>query len=181
MQVTFRPIDFWPAEFKPTGLPGNGGNPFRASYSDTLERLDRELGRLGAHSVVIQIAIREDEVRNDGLPRSTARPSGPGVIISFESRHGPLRYGTAEFANWQANLRAIALGLEALRKVERYGIGKRGEQYQGWRQLEAGNGNMRKRGADLIAEHGGVVEALKATHPDHGGDQEDFLAVQAAR
>ena len=33
----------------------------------------------------------------------------------------------------------------------------------------------------LIREHGGVTQALKATHPDHGGDALDFAAVQAAR
>lgn len=33
----------------------------------------------------------------------------------------------------------------------------------------------------LIREHGGESEALKATHPDRGGDERDFLDVQAAR
>jgi hypothetical protein len=36
------------------------------------------------------------------------------------------------------NLRAIALGLEALRKVERYGIAERGQQYAGFAQIGAG-------------------------------------------
>jgi hypothetical protein len=38
---------------------------------------------------------------------------------------------------WQANVRAIALALEALRAVDRYGVTKRGEQYQGWTALPA--------------------------------------------
>jgi hypothetical protein len=37
---------------------------------------------------------------------------------------------------WQDNLRAVALGLEALRRVERYGIAQRGEQYAGWRRAD---------------------------------------------
>jgi hypothetical protein len=35
--------------------------------------------------------------------------------------------------------------------------------------------------SDLIREHGSVRAALMATHPDHGGDPDEFAAVQAAR
>lgn len=176
--MAFRPIEHWPPEFSQAT---HFTHPFRAAYSDTLDLLGRELDKLGAHAVVIQLALDEGEIRNDGLPRAHARPRHPGVIVSFESKHGPLRYGTDAFPDWQANLRAIALGLEALRRVERYGIGKRGEQYQGWKRLEAGGESLRARGHRLIVDHGGVVEALKATHPDRGGDAEEFRAVQAAR
>lgn len=89
--------------------------------------------------------------------------------------------GTDAFPHWQDNVRAIALGLEALRKVDRYGIGKRGEQYVGWRALPAGDAGEVDRGRDLIEEAGGVRAALKCHHPDHGGDPADFSAVQAAR
>lgn len=37
-----------------------------------------------------------------------------------------------------------------------------------------------RRGKALIRRHGTIADAQKATHPDHGGDQEDFLAVMAA-
>ncbi|HSC21004.1 MAG TPA: hypothetical protein VLC07_04685, partial [Solirubrobacterales bacterium] len=147
----------------------------------TLWKLESELDKLGARDVVIEVALTESEIRLDGWPRAGARPSHPGVVVSFNSRHGPLRYGTDAFPHWQANVRAIALGLEALRKVERYGIGRRGEQYAGWRQLSAGDSDLVRRGNELIAEHAGATAALKATHPDHGGDADDFRAVQAAR
>lgn len=37
-----------------------------------------------------------------------------------------------------------------------------------------------RRGRDLIARHGSAHAARKATHPDAGGNPEDFVAVQAA-
>lgn len=178
MNVRFRPISHWPPEFSRTR---NFSNPFRAGWSDTLHTLQFELEKLGAREVVIEIALDEGEIRLDGWPRANSRPRHPGVIVSFESKHGPLRYGTDAFPDWQANVRAIALGLEALRKVDRYGIGKRGEQYQGWKALPSGEASLRERGRDLIQEHGGERQALMATHPDHGGDPADFAAVQAAR
>lgn len=178
MQVRCRPITVFPVEFHraPTF-----SNPFRAGWDDTLYKLEYELDKLGAAEVVIELALTEGEIRIDGWPRAGARPSHPGAIVSFDSRHGPLRYGTDTFPDWQANVRAIALGLEALRKVDRYGISKRGEQYQGWRELSGGDSDLLQRGRELIGEHGGERAALKATHPDHGGDSDDFRAVQAAR
>lgn len=176
MRITCRPLSTFPAEFHARSQPDR----FDTGWSTTLAQLQAELYKLGAREAVIEIALTEGEIRLDGWPRASARPSHPGVIISFDSKHGPLRYGTDAFPNWQANVRAIALGLEALRRVERYGIGKRGEQYQGWKQLPAGPGSP-ERGRELIAEHGSERAALMATHPDHGGDPDDFAAVQAAR
>src|ERR1700675_3855774 len=86
-------------------------------------------GALDAKKLVFQIDVRESEIRLDGLPSARARPNDPAVIVSFDSKHGPLRYFCDQFTDWQDNIRAIALGLEALRKVERYGITHRGEQY----------------------------------------------------
>lgn len=130
---------------------------------------------------MIQLALDETDIRLDGWPRGNATPRHHGVILAFESKHGPLKYATARYYPWQANLRAIALGLEALRAVDRYGVTKRGEQYAGWKALPAGDGPSVARGWRLIEEHGGVREALKATHPDRGGDARDFADVQAAR
>lgn len=179
MNVRFRPINHWPPDFS---RAKQSSDPFRASWSDTLGILQWELGWLGSNEVVIEAGFRERDIRLDGWPRSDARqPDFPGVIISFESKHGPLRYGTDAFPRWQSNLRAIALGLEALRKVDRYGIGRRGEQYQGWKQLPSGEASLIDRGRELIDEHGSMREALMATHPDRGGNAEDFRAVQAVR
>lgn len=179
--VTFRPISSWPVEFSRTRT---FHNPFRAGWDDTLRLLSYELEKLGAKSVVIEAFFAEDDLRLDGWPRAGRRPAQPGVIVSFDSRHGPLRYGTDAFPEYEANLRAIGLGLEALRKVDRYGIGKRGEQYQGWKAIEAApRDRLVSRGREIIENHGGNVrDALRATHPDRpGGVEEDFKAVNAAR
>lgn len=175
--VTVRPLTTWPGE----RIVQPRSSPFRAPLSETAGLLDRELGMLGATWVVMELAITEADLRLDGMVRANAIPNHPGVVLSMgDTLHGPLRYATAEFRTWQDNLRAIALALEALRKVDRYGVSKRGEQYRGWRQLTAGGPSV-ERGRALIAEHGGVARALMATHPDHGGSADDFADVQAAR
>lgn len=176
-----RPIDWWPHQ----ETRSRRRSPFDSSLTATRSLLYRECRQLGATSAVIQIAVGEEDIRRDGFLRAAARPSHPGVIVSFRSRHGDLEYATDVFDRWEDNLRAIALGLEALRRVDRYGIAKRGEQYRGWQQLAAGDAGPREpsaeRGMQLVERHGGLKRALFATHPDHGGDAADFADVQAAR
>lgn len=181
MTYTVRPIDQWPGSL----VRGRRRrSPFRAGWSATASLLKRELEQLGARDTVLMIAVEESDIRLDGLLRASARPIHPGVIIAFDSRYGPLKYSSDVFADWQDNVRAIALGLEALRKVDRYGITKRGEQYTGWKQLEAGaNGVVMSaaRAREILEDYGGWRNALKSTHPDAGGDPEQFRLVQEAR
>ena len=178
MDVTFRPL-----ERDDFGQSSGWKRPFNSTYAQTLSLLDDELRHLGVDSLIIQLAVGEDEIRLDGMPRARAHVRHPGVAISFELPEvGAVRYATNRFGHWHDNLRAIALGLEALRKVDRYGITDRKEQYRGFRALPAGGDQERaQRGRKLIAEHGSVRNAERATHPDAGGDADDFAAVQAAK
>jgi hypothetical protein len=134
VQLTFRPIDRWD---RPETNPRRG-SPFKATHSATLELLDRELRMLRAERVVMMVDATERDCRLDGQLRADARLASPRVILAFDSEHGPLKYACDAFDHWQENLRAIALGLEALRRVERYGIASRGEQYTGWKALGSG-------------------------------------------
>lgn len=169
MKLIFRPIDRWDW---PETTEREGWARFRASYSDTLTLLDRELRMLGAASAVLQVDATEDEVRNDGQLRASARVGSPRVILAFDSVHGPLKYHCDRFTRWQTNLRAIALGLEALRKVERYGIASRAEQYRGWQELPSGiampaHTMTRHEAAEYIVRTAGA--------PWHGGYPEDAV------
>lgn len=161
MHVIFRPLITWP-KGDLTLKYRRKSSPFGATYSRTLDQLDRELVHLGATELVIQLALDESEIRLDGMPRANASPRHPGVVLAFESKHGPLQYATDRFNHWQANVRAITLGLEALRKVDRYGITMHGEQYTGWKQLppssiEVGPASMTAdEAAQFLIAHGEV-------------------------
>lgn len=176
MNLTFRPLPSWPY---PETRDRRSRWTFKAGWQNTLDLLDRELHMLGASNVVIGAAFTERDLRLDGLPRADARaPSHPGVEVSFDSPHGRLVYATDACESWQHNVRSVALGLA----VDRYGITRHGEQYAGWKQLAAGRGDpSAERGRALIREHGSVARALMATHPDRGGDADEFADVQAAR
>lgn len=194
MGAVVRPFDgFKPAE------EGRRSN-FDTAFRKTVRLLAREIEMLRGERVVLELDIEEGQLRLDGMPRAGARIGSQAVRVSFESRHGPVRMETGEFSTWQDNVRAIALALEALRAVDRYGVSKRGEQYRGWRQIEAATGNPED--AVVTVEHAREVlarsldvpinaisgteaevrRALRRTHPDNPrGDETKFRMVVKAR
>lgn len=190
--MRLRPIEAWPGTLTRARIR----SPFSASWSNTIETLDRELwylGPAGRHAKsVLQIAMREQDFRLDGMPRANAKPEHPGVILAVESTKGSLSFPCDKFTRWQDNLRAIALGLEGLRRLDRYGITPGDQQYTGWRQIEAtaAPSNSKDDALAVLIKFAGSREgesvrdlyrrAIKATHPDRGGRREDFDRVQAA-
>lgn len=210
MILTFRPIKVRPEHWKPADHH-RPDSPFRGTYRNTLELLDRELRQLEARDVSLQVDARPDQIRIDGGLRSDAKVDHPGVILTIETRQlGSLIYETdrygrrwnADQAAWKENLRAIALGLEALRKVERYGIARRGQQYAGYRELGSGiplaAGMTVEEAARFICAntdgdwHDDVEadpsfalslykDAAKLLHPDAGGDPAAFKRLSEAR
>lgn len=179
-RVTFRPLPTWPHGATPAASRRSRWT-FKASYGDTLGVLEQELIHLHAHNVLIGIGLSERDIRLDGMPRANApQPLHPGVELSFDSKFGRLTYATDTHEAWQHNLRAIALSLQALRAVDRYGVSKRGEQYAGWALLTAG-GPDPERGRQLVERAGSLREAMRRHHPDQGGDQRDIVDVLAYR
>jgi hypothetical protein len=198
MQYQFRPIDQWPGE----RTKSRKASQFRVSFSQTIDLLERELGKLAARNIVIQADVEPGEIRLDGMLRADARPRSPAIVLSFDSRHGPLSYPCDRYDDWQDNLRAIALSLEALRSVDRYGVTRRAEQYKGWTALpppaathafpsaaDAATLLVRVGGGDhpTVLRNRNYMEevyrrACAATHPDHYPEHaETFKQVQAAK
>jgi hypothetical protein len=192
----FKPIGVWTDPLTPTSVRKR--SPFKAAYEDTLDLLFHEAGMLGAKLLVLQVDLQPQDIRRDGLPRTGARHgSNPGVIVSFSSKFGPLRYATDAYGDWKSNLRAIALGLEALRAVDRYGVSKRGEQYRGWTAITGGAGTslfatrddaetwLRKaaaeEGIDTWSDWEGLYRALaRRMHPDIAGGTDLWERLDAA-
>lgn len=194
-EMQTRPIDAWPRQF----TQDRKRAPFRADYGTTMKDLERELRAVNAKGAVLLMAYEEHEIRLDGRPRAGARPSHPGVILAFTDKTGPKRFPCDRFDHWCANLRAIALALEALRKVDRYGVTMHGEQYAGWAALPPpGSANASvdelRQFVDRIlglpqpiawsnraSAEAAIQLAERKTHPDAGGNADDFKRVQEAR
>jgi len=210
LKLKIRPIDRWPGERTRERKPA----PFRVGYAETMKLLGRELANLYARNVILQMDCNERDIRVDGEMRALAKVNSPAIILNLEyfvwngkyneqkqklGKYLPLSFPCDTFSDWQDNLRAIALGMEALRKVDRYGITRRGEQYKGWLALpESGGLQSDQEAAQTLARlansdatpemvlRDAVLAkqlyraACRLTHNDQGGKAEDFGAVQTA-
>jgi hypothetical protein len=176
-------------------------SPFASTWTATTDLLDRELWALGVRTeYVLMIDVEERDMKLNGELRASARPASSAVAIAFTARNlGDLMFACGKFREWHDNVRAIALGLEALRKVDRYGITKSAEQYRGWSALPPGTpmppaamtiGDAIKILEDFSGVHIDTNKpasltfawrkAAWRTHPDQGGNETDFKRVNAA-
>ena len=184
-----------PLQNRPTGYKSRKPSPFKADFTNTQNLLNTELEFLKAKNVAIQVDVERSDIRLDGGLYAGTKLRSPAIALSFDSKHGPLTYPCDTYSDWKANLRAIALALQALRAVDRYGVTAKGEQYTGWAKLPAPSSNgFATRGeatnflrtiigsrVDQLAIDAALRECEFATHPDRGGNPEDFKKVQAAR
>lgn len=186
------PIREWPGPMTRTRIRA----PFSANLASTMEILNRETRALQGKNVRIQIAVPASKFRLDGMPYADAKAEHPGLILTLDSKHGPLSYPCDTFLTWQDNLRAIALALEALRKVDRYRVTKNGEQYRGFLAIEGASALPEAFASSFeawqfIKKISGydpdetptprlIREAKRAAHPDTGGTAELFQRVTLA-
>lgn len=183
---------------------------FKADWASTLTLLERELEHLDAADITLEVDVLHASIRADGTGlKAHQEPATPAVVLSFESKHGPLSYRADAFGRatwrgtspWRANVRAIALTLESLRAVDRYGATTTGEQYAGFLALEAGSGAAashmtQDQACRVLSDLSGVAitpgeseqsvrarvrAARAAAHPDrHDGDRSLWDQVEQA-
>lgn len=200
-----KPIVAWPGDRTPDHLRQR--SRFGSAWSSTMSLLSRELDQVSAKDRILQVDIPESDFRLDGFPRANARQNSPAIIITFDAFHTTLSYPCDTFGSWQDNVRAVALALEALRKVDRYGVTKRGEQYQGFKALPPGSiaigssltfnqaarvlvrlagldewdeGLLRKVRNQAEVRREVYLKASARHHPDRGGESPDMVQVNEA-
>lgn len=134
-EVVYRSLDGWSGPR--TRAPQR--SRFDASWEKTWTLLMREASSLGARRVLILLDADATHFRLDGRLRAEAKLRSQAVVVVVDGRHGPIRLPCDRYDRWQDNIRAIALSLEALRSVDRYGVTRSSEQYRGWTALPPGS------------------------------------------
>lgn len=140
-EIQYGKIRQWPGKLRSRGE--RIAAPFKSGHTETLRLLEREFRLIGAEAPVVALAM--DHFNRDGRPYSGAIPEHPGVLVSFvkpirnaigqTTVRVPLRFAADRFLTWETNVRAVAIGLEDLRRIDRYGITQGSEQYLGFKAL----------------------------------------------
>lgn len=192
-RMVFEPLLDWPHP-----QVRHERSPFTARWPQTRDLLLREADQLGATLLVIELDLSRADLRQDGEIRANARLASGKVRVSLDTRHGPMRFACDRYhagaLSWQANARAVALTMEALRTVERYGAVHTAEQYQGFIAIESRVGGFSsadealrwvksKAGAEAATAtpRAAYRAAARVLHPDAGGLLEDWTILDQAR
>lgn len=149
--------------------------------------LHAEVRRLGGTGVVISTNVRQ---RVDGTgPLSGQRaPDDPGVAVYFARKGVQMVFACDRYMRVEGNLRAIGLHLDALRGMERWGVGTLDQAFAGYAALPETAGDepwwkvlgLVERPMTEAAVRLAYRDAARRTHPDTGGSQEAFVRVQRA-
>lgn len=157
------------------------------TMADAIQRLSGELSRLGAAREVLSTNV---ETRLDGLPRSgQPEPGDPGAAVYFELRKKPIALACDKWRRVADNVAAIAQHIDALRRIDRYGVGTLDQAFAGYAALPA---NTAAAWRDVFGF--GETEAVtwatvedrfrsmaKTAHPDAGGSDLEMARLSEAK
>jgi hypothetical protein len=150
------------------------------------QRLERQLDLLRTKQPTLSTNV---ELRLDGRPRSDNEPADPGVAVYFTFRGKATVLACDRYRRVADNIVAIANHIDALRRIERYGVGTIEQALAGyralpadsaadWRQVFGFNGAQRITLDDVDT----VYKALaRERHPDLGGTEAGMAHLNRAR
>jgi hypothetical protein len=185
----------WPDGWRRTPADCRRNLPADVPFGASLSRLMRELRLMGVEcrdgrnpDVVISSDV---PLRLDGLPRSDrGEPEDPGVAVYFEFDGRDLSFACDSYTMIRDNLRALALTIEALRGIERWGASDLMDRaFRGfaalperatspWRETLGFKPDERVTLEKIEQEYRRLV---KTNHPDVGGNDETFRQIVEAR
>jgi hypothetical protein len=160
----------------------------RLDISDGLARLTRELRRLGADQVIISSNL---VTRDDGLPYAKQRKvlDDPGIAVYFKLKGQPRVLACDKWNSAADNMAAIAGHIEAIRAVDRYGVGTLEQAFAGYAALPANTaldwrnvfGFPPDRRVTLSEVDEAFREASRRAHPDAGGSHDAQARLSEAK
>lgn len=158
--------------------------PEALTVATALDRLEAELGRLGASNEILSSNL---PVGVRGLPLSNrAEPADPGVAVYITLNGKPLVFACDKWDRVADNIAAIAQHIDALRRIDRYGVGKVEQAFAGYAALPESTDDWREvlgvgEFATLEQVDAAFLHKAKECHPDIGGTHEEMARLTAAR
>ena len=156
----------------------------RLTIAEAIDRLAAELQRLGARDEILSTNV---PVNLKGLPYSIAKePPDTGTAVYVTLGGKPLVFACDKWDRVADNIAAVAQHIDALRRIERYGVGRIEQAFVGYAALPPSAEDWRiVLGVGEYATPEQVsaafLERMRTAHPDVGGTHEEAARLTAAR
>lgn len=153
------------------------------TVADARQRLADELDRLNARYVTLSTNM---ELRLDGQPRSDRRdPDDVGVAVYFQLNGKQTVLACDKWNRVADNIAAIAKHIEALRGMDRWGVGTAAQAFAGYQALPAPEQWWQVLGVSSGATKEQINAAYRAlamkAHSDTGGSDAEMARLNVAR
>jgi hypothetical protein len=154
--------------------------------ADAVERLEDQFAKLKVFDAVLSSNVT---LTMSGRPRGDENPSDPGVAVYFRYKKKPTVLACDTYYRVADNIAAIAAHLEALRAIERYGVGTIEQALAGYKALPADTAadwrsvfGFAKGSRPTIDEVDSAYKAAaRQRHPDVGGSEIEMAHLNRAR
>lgn len=188
----------WPTGWKRSKRSGQIHGRFSShgnwiTVSGALDRVEAELGRLGVPSwnIIISTNLRLGARGNplSGQPE----PDDRGAAVYFRMGEKPRVLACDRYTKVADNLAAIAAHVDALRRIDRYGVGTLDQAFAGYDALPPPGATNRppwRKVLGIAEDENSSADAINAAyrdlakqaHPDlQGGSHEAMATLNAAR
>lgn len=187
----------WPAGWQRTnGGRGKRNGAFKhhrssISVHQALDRLEDQLAKLGAREPLLSTNLRLG-MRGDPLSNQP-EPADRGAAVYFTLNGKPRVLACDQYTSVADNIAAIAAHIDALRRIDRYGVGTLDQAFAGYDALPPPGAGNRPPWRVVLGLDGQVTPITRekindayrfkamTAHPDRGGSHDAMAALNAAR
>lgn len=151
------------------------------------DRLEKQLDALGAKNPVLSTNV---SLSMRGTPRGDERPSDPGAAVYFSFKGRATVLACDSFVTVAENIAALAAHIDALRRIDRYGVGSLEQALAGYKALPADSAadwRVALFGANVpspvtrAAVDSAYKHQAREKHPDLGGSDDAMAWLNRAR
>lgn len=157
---------------------GTNGGTKQLTLATAFDRLENELTRLGAKGVIVS-TNRERRV-NGMISAARSEPMDPGVAVYFKLKGRDTVLACDTWYRVADNVNAIAKHIEAIRGMDRWGVGTVEQVFTGYQALPAPEQWWEVLGVSPVATMADIDAAWRskanAAHPDKPGGSDAAMA-----
>jgi len=179
----------WPVGWKRTDRSRRRRAPFKSygqqlSVARGVDRLASELRLLAATDEILSSNVK---LGLRGLPMSDGpQPEDVGAAVYFKLKGARRCLACDKWDRVADNIAAIAQHIDALRRIDRYGVGTLDQAFAGYAALPASTGDWwlvleLLPTATLVEVEEAFRRLAKEANPDVGGTHEAMARLTAAR